>query len=126
MEPANISDANGARILLSNELKARYPKIEKVWVDSAYQGPLEGEINQRLGWELEVVRRRGQRGYVVDQRPPPPVKGFRVQQWRWIVERTIGWVGRCRRLAKDFEATTESSQAWMYAAMIGLMLRRLT
>ena len=52
-------------------------------------------------------------------------KKFKVLKWRWIVERTFAWLGRYRRLSKDYEGTTESSESWIYIAMTHLMLRRL-
>ena len=53
------------------------------------------------------------------------IKGFKVLPHRWVVERTFGWLGRYRRLSKDYEGLTESSQAFIYAAMINIMIRRL-
>ena len=53
------------------------------------------------------------------------VKGFKVLPRRWVVERTFGWLGRCRRLSKDYEQNTKSSEAMIYIAMIGIMVRRL-
>jgi len=65
------------------------------------------------GWALEIVKR------------PDDATGFRVLPRRWVVERTFGWLGRCRRLSKDYEALPETSEAWIYLAMTHLMLRRL-
>lgn len=66
-----------------------------------------------MWWILEIVKRSDD------------IKGFQVLPHRWIVERTFGWLGRYRRLSKDYEELTESSQALIYAATIHLMLRRL-
>ena len=55
----------------------------------------------------------------------PVSEGFKVLKWRWIVERTFGWLGRNRRLSKDYEETVTSSLAWVQLAMIGLIMRRL-
>ena len=65
------------------------------------------------GWVLEIVKRSDD------------VKGFKVLPHRWVVERTFGWLGRYRRLSKDYEGLTESSQALIYAAMIRIMIKRL-
>ena len=122
---ANISDSAGARILLSDDLKEVFPEMKLVWADNAYQGTLEDDIYKRLGWKIEIVRRRGGRVFVKDGQVPPPKKGFQLLKRRWVVERTIGWLSRCRRLAKDVEATTESSVAWLYIAMTSIMLKRM-
>jgi putative transposase len=55
----------------------------------------------------------------------PRKSGFKVPQWRWIVERTFGWLNRSRRLSRDFEVLCETSEAWVRIAMIQLMVRRL-
>lgn len=65
------------------------------------------------GWLLEIVPR------------PEESHSFQVLPKRWIVERTLAWLGRCRRLSKDYEALPQTSEAWMQVAMIHLMLRRL-
>jgi transposase len=64
-------------------------------------------------WTLEIVKRSDQ------------AKGFEVLPRRWVVERTFGWFGRNRRLAKDFETTIASSEAWLYLASVQLLARRL-
>lgn len=122
---AGFHDRVGAPLVLSEELAEKYPRMEKVWVDHAYQGPLGEEIADSLGWSLEVVTHRHQVWTAEGEEPPPQPRGFKVLQWRWVVERTIGWLSRCRRLARDFEASIESSTAWLYIGMIRLMLRRL-
>ncbi len=70
-------------------------------------------MKERFGWELWVVR------------TPPDQRGFQVQPRRWVVERTFAWLTDCRRLTKDYEDYTETSEAFIYLAMIHLMLRRL-
>ncbi len=70
-------------------------------------------MQRDAGIPLEIVKRSD------------VTKGFKVLPKRWIVERTFGWLGRCRRLAKDFENTTRSHAAFVMLAMIRLMLRRL-
>lgn len=88
------------------------PRLVKVWVDGAYEHLVEW-ARAVLGWELEVVTRpRGQKGFVV-------------QKQRWKVERTFAWLGRFRRLSKDYEYRVESSEAFIYLGMSVHMLRRL-
>ena len=70
-------------------------------------------VQDRDGAKLEVVRRN------------PDSHRFEVLPRRWVVERTLGWLSRCRRLSKDYEERTESSEAWVHIAMIHLMLKRL-
>ena len=109
---AGLQDRDGARLVLAR-LHDRAPKLEKIWVDGAYAGPLLEWAKAFGGWTVEVVRKKkGQ-------------QGFRVLPRRWVVERTLAWIGRCRRLSKDYEALSASSEAWIHLAMIGLMLRRL-
>jgi putative transposase len=83
-----------------------------------------------LGWRVEAVQHpdAGRRWVWVapGQEPPPaPPPGFRVLPRRWVVERTFAWLGRNRRLSKDYEALPETEEAWIYLAMIRLMAARL-
>lgn len=109
---ANVSDQAGARRLLVG-LRPLQPRLELVWADLAYGGrPLAAWAAER-GVRVEVVERpEGQRGFVVQPR-------------RWVVERTFGWLGRYRRLAKDYERRLQSAEALIKLAMVRLMLRRL-
>ena len=84
-----------------------------IWADGAYAGKLVAWAWVTGGWLLSVVRRR------------PDGHSFEVLPRRWVVERTLAWLGRCRRLSKDYEALPETSEAWVYVAMIHLMLKRL-
>ena len=87
-----------------------------VWADSKYHNHAlyNWKNKQRsLPWKLEIVSR------------PPGAKGFLLLPKRWVVERTFAWLGRSRRLSKDYERQPESSEALIYIAMIQLMLRRL-
>jgi putative transposase len=108
-----VQDRDGARLVLSR-MHDRAARLRKIWVDGAYAGRLLKWATAFGGWEVEVVRKkRGQRG-------------FQVLPRRWVVERTLAWIGKCRRLSKDYETLSASSEAWIHLAMIGLMLRRLT
>ncbi len=109
---ANIQDRDGAKLVLE-QIKGNFSRLELIWADAGYSGKLVDWVNSACGWILEIVKRSEN------------VKGFHVLPRRWVVERTFGWLGRYRRLSKDYEGLTESSQALIFAAMIHLMVRRL-
>lgn len=110
---ADIQDRHGARYLLSG-VRLRHPRLEVVWVDQGYSGvAFAYEIAAREHVRLEQIVR------------PPGQKGFAVLPRRWVVERTFAWLGKCRRLSKDYEQLMESSKAFVLIAMIKLMARRL-
>ena len=109
--PAQRSDRAGAELLLPR-LVGRFPRLEKLWADSTYQG-LIAWAEQLGGWVLEIVRRVA--GQV----------GFAVQPHRWIVERTFAWLGDYHRLDKEHERLPESNENLIYLALLPLMLRRL-
>jgi transposase len=102
--------------LLLATLFGLHPFLTRLIADAAYQGPRFGSaVSQILPClEVEIVRR------------PDHGKGFTVLPKRWIVERTLAWISRCRRLAKDFERHARKAAAFIRLAMIRLMLRRLT
>jgi len=105
------------------------PRLRHLWADSAYGGKLIGWVAAFAGWVLEVVRRTDQqhgptaRTNSTDQQKE--VKGFVLLPRRWVVERTFGWLTKFRRLVRDYEETTPSSEAWVRLAMINVMVRRL-
>ncbi len=103
---AHVSDQAGARRLLSG-LRPLQPRLELIWADGAYAGhPLSSWAAER-GIRIEVVRRaEGQ-------------QGFAVQPRRWVVERTFAWLGRSRRLAKDYERRLQSAEAFIKLSMMG-------
>lgn len=109
---ANIQDRDGAKLVLE-QVKGTFSRLQLIWADSGYSGKLIDWVSSVCGWVLEIVKRSDD------------IKGFKVLPHRWIVERTFGWLGRYRRLSKDYEGLTESSQALIYAAMIHIMIRRL-
>ncbi len=90
------------------------PRLEVIWADAGYQGALVEWVREHYGWRLEIVSK------------PPGQVGFAVQPRRWVVERTFAWLGRNRRLSKDYEELPETTEAWISVAMTRLMLRRLT
>lgn len=109
---ADLQDRDGARLVLA-ALKDRFPRLKLIWADGGYAGKLVEWALAFGGWVLEVVRRCDR------------VAGFVVLPRRWIVERTFGWIGRYRRMSKDYEMLPASSEAMIYIVMINLMLHRL-
>lgn len=90
-----------------------------------YRGEVIKWIKEQLGWTIEVVKRTSKWGrYPVDVEPPPMPR-FTVLPRRLVVERTFAWLGRYRRMSKDYEYLIASSEAFIYIAMIKLMLKRL-
>jgi putative transposase len=114
---AGIQDRDGAKLVLK-KLSGRFPRLEKILADGIYNGEIADWAKKIGGWLLELV-----------VRDPDELEGekkrFKVLKWRWIVERTFAWLGRYRRMSKDYEGSEESSESWIYLAMIHLMLRRL-
>ena len=83
-------------------------------------------MEQTLGWTVAVVRRPRRWLWVrADQEPPPVPRGFQVLAGRWVVERTLSWLGRWRRTSKDYEYLPATSECVVYAIMMRVMLRRL-
>jgi putative transposase len=110
--PADEDDRDGARCVFAARTQC-WPDLQLVWADQHYTGDLEEEVQDLYGIHLEIVRR------AADQR------GFVVLPRRWVVERTIAWQGRSRRLSKDYEQATAYSESWCYLASIQLLLKRL-
>lgn len=111
---ADVQDRDGGLVLLST-LFGQFPFLKKLFADGAYTGTVfrSGLAKAMPSLITAIVRRCDQ------------FKGFAVLPKRWIVERTIGWLGRCRRLAKDWENLNESALAFLRLASIRLMLRKL-
>lgn len=115
VHPANIQDRDGAQLVLE-KIKHCFSRLRLIWADGGYAGRLiqwVHDLRQQRKVRLEVVRR------------PDNMKGFKVLPRRWVVERTFGWLGRYRRFSKDYEQLTNSSEAMIHLAMIGLMAKRL-
>jgi transposase len=114
VHPANIQDRDGGLLLLST-LFGLYPFLRKLFADGGYQGPVfeKGVAKYFTDLEVEIVKRSDK------------AKGFVLVPRRWVVERTIAWLNRCRRLAKDFENLTRNALAFLKLASIRLMLRKL-
>ena len=110
---AGIQDRDGAPALLAG-VRTAYPWLRHVFADAAYGGPKLGSALERLGrWTVEIVRRND------------TASGFEVLPRRWVVERTLAWLNRNRRLAKDFENAIASAEAWLYLASVQLLVRRI-
>ena len=125
VHPANIADRDGAQLVLEG-ITTRYPTLRHLWVDAGYAGTTVAGIGQALGLTVHVVRKPRRWFWCpADQEPPPMPKGFQVLPRRWVVERTFAWLGRWRRLSKDYEELPATEEAWIYLAMNMLMLARL-
>jgi transposase len=128
---ADIRDgAGGLRVLAALEpVQQRFPRLRHLWVDAAYRGTFVNETKARLGWSVEVVKHWwtgvSKVWVAPGQAPPEKPTGFHVLPRRWVVERTFGWLGLCRRLSKDYEYLPATSEVMVYTAMSRLMLARL-
>ncbi|RWX25239.1 IS5 family transposase [Rhizobium leguminosarum] len=114
VHPADIQDRDGS-VLVLKTLFGRYPFLKKLFADGGYQGPVfaKGQKKAMPALATEIVKRSD------------TAKGFEVLPRRWVVERTFAWLGRCRRLAKDFENLSRNALAFLKMASIRLMQRRL-
>ena len=110
---ADIQDRDGAPDVIAQTLES-FPTVSHVFADGGYAGDkLKDALAAIDGPEIEVVKR------------PPGVTGFVVIARRWVVERTFAWLGRCRRLAKDWEASVASAEAWVLVAAIRRSVRHI-
>jgi transposase len=110
---ASIQDRDGAPCVLAS-IRSRYPWLRHIFADGGYAGDKLRKALKRIGeWTIEIIKRSD------------TAQGFEVLPRRWVVERTFAWLGRCRRLAKDFEATIASAVAWAFVAHIRTLTRRL-
>jgi putative transposase len=107
---ANIHDSQGARLVLK-KLFEGVSTIKLIWADQAYIGELIEWVMKEFSCQLEIVKKKG--------------KGFQVLPRRWVVERTLAWLTRYRRLVRDYEKNPDSSKAMVYIASIGIMLKKL-
>jgi putative transposase len=107
---ANVNDRDGARLLINKVEHMMAIRLLKLWAD---QGYWETWLDQQWQIELEIVRR------------DPEQTGFSVQPRRWVVERSFAWLGKYRRLSKDYERCTYSSEGMIYLASIRTMLKRI-
>jgi len=109
---ASVQDRDGAKLVLA-QLRSGFSRLKLIWADGGYAGQLVHWTKQHLMRKLEIVKRSDD------------TAGFAVLPKRWIVERTFAWLGRYRRLSKDYELRTDNSEAFILIAMINLMSKRL-
>jgi putative transposase len=140
---AKVMDWDGIKMLLQRA-DEHFRRLKHLWVDAGYRGEDRGKdwVEKTLRWSVELVERPRKgpapkevlmawaeqwlhEGVVVDWQKLMPPKGFVVLPRRWVVERSFAWIGHNRRMAKDYERLCASGEAFVYAAMSRLMLRRL-
>lgn len=110
---ADVQDRDGAPDVLK-AIRRRFPWLRHIFADGGYAGKkLKAAMRGHGEWTIEIVKRSD------------TVKGFVVLPRRWVVERTFAWLGRCRRLAKDWEKSLESATAWTQIASIRMLTRRI-
>ena len=110
---ADIQDRDGAPDVLAS-IRKRFPQLQHVFADGGYAGDkLRNALAKTGKWTIEIIKRSD------------TAKGFVLLPRRWVVERTFAWLGRNRRLAKDFERTIESATAWLYLASVQQITRRI-
>jgi putative transposase len=112
---ASVQDYHAARLVFTRLHQHRWSRLRTILADAIYNGDkhLRDWVQREFGWAVVVVKR------------DPQLKGFQVLPKRWVVERTFAWLGRNRRLSKDYEFHPAHSESWVYAAMTFLMARRL-
>jgi putative transposase len=121
---ADILDRDGARLLLE-PVKQMFTRLSHLWADMGYRGEVIEWIKEQFGWTVDVVQRPRKWVRCPIDEEPPPMPRFTVLPRRWVVERTFAWLGRYRRMSKDYEYLTDTGESFIYAAMIRLMLKRL-
>lgn len=110
---ADVQDRDGAKWVLQS-IRYTHPWLRHVFADGGYRGPkLRGALNKIGCWAMEIVKRSD------------TAKGFEVIPRRWVVERTFAWLGRCRRLAKDWDKSIQSAESWLLIAHIKIVTRRI-
>ena len=115
---ADIQDPAGAKDLLLR-LKTTHWRLKKIWADASYRGAL-------IEWVRDLRQGHGHRRIELEIVAKSETGKFVVLPKRWIVERTFAWLGRSRRLSKDYEALCETTETWILIAMIYRMAKRLT
>jgi putative transposase len=140
VHPADTMDRDGIKLVLDETTRLRLPRMQLLWLDARYNGRGKGGkgkdwVEQTTGWRVETVKavHRSKRSWVPNDMPPEqidwsqylPTPGFHALLRRWVVERTFAWLSHSRRLSKEYERLTATSEAWIYLAMSRLMLRRL-
>lgn len=130
VQAADVMDRTGAKVVLQ-QARRKFPILEHIWADGGYKGALIAWAQEKLKLTLEIVRHpwaEARRGlWWPDDQPLPIIpKGFVVLPRRWVVERTFAWLGRYRRLSKDYEFLPATSETMIQLASSRLMLTRLS
>jgi len=130
-------------MVLGDGARELFPRLKHLWLDAGYRGADKGKgwVEKVLGWSVDLVERPKkpapegvlklwakqwrEEGVEVNWKQLLPPKGFQVLPRRWVVERTFSWIDHNRRMSKDYERLTETSEAFIYVAMSRLMARRL-
>ena len=107
---ANVQDRDGAKQRFE-KMKGQHERLRLIWADGGYAGKLVDWVQEQCDWTLEIVKRTE--------------PGFVVLPRRWVVERTFAWMGRYRRLSKDYEFLPDTSETMLFLTMSRLMLNRL-
>ncbi|MFD7379975.1 IS5 family transposase [Streptomyces mirabilis] len=127
VRPPNVDDRNGAEVLLC-QAADNFPRLKHIWAHQGYRGAdFHAWIRQASGITVQIVRRRDggfRRTWAKAGAPFPEVPYFAVVQRRWVVERRFAWLGRCRRLSKDYEYLRGNSENFICLAIAMLLLRR--
>ena len=110
---ADIQDRDGAKLVFKR-IKKHFQKLKLIWADGGYAGKLIAWVNRYHHRTLKIIKRTDN------------LKGFKVVPKRWIVERTLSWLYKYRRLRTDYEYRTDTSEAMVYTAMTHIMVRRLS
>jgi transposase len=137
---AKVPDQDGIKLLLKSA-RERLPRLLHLWVDAGYQGRGKEWVEKELGLSVEVVHRTpkptskkmariwaeewAKEGRQIDWQKLLPRRGFERLPRRWVVERTFSWLSQNRRMSKDYERLCATSEAFIYAAMTRLIVRRL-
>jgi putative transposase len=140
LHSARVPDQDGIRLLLER-VQGRCGRLSHLWLDAGYQGRGRKWVEEVMGVSVEVVRKPpkpvsekvaeiwvrewAKEGEKADWQKLMPPKGFQVLPRRWVVERTFAWISHNRRMAKDYERLCATGEAFVYAAMTRLMVRRL-
>jgi len=139
---AKLMDYEGIKELLQHA-RETFPRLKHLWLDGGYRGENKGKdwVHKALGWSVELVERPRKpapkevlmswaeewtkEGVEVDWQKLMPPRGFQVLPRRWVVERSFAWICHNRRMSKDYERLCATGEAFVYAAIIRLMVKRL-
>jgi putative transposase len=137
---AKVMDRDGIEPLLKRT-EGQFPRLKYLWLDAGYKGKGKEWVEKALGWSVEVVqhppkiapqemlrrwaREWAKEGVTIDWEKLLPPRGFSVLPRRWVVERTFSWLGQNRRMSKDYERLTQTSEVFILVVMIRLMVKRL-